>query len=80
MILELICYQINLLFLIVSLNIITHHFFKLNSLVRNGCLYRVGTSEGQDQRSLIEEEHSLGGGVGLLTLIIANIGSGVRVQ
>lgn len=69
-----------IVFLIVSLNLITHHFFKLKSLVRNGCLYWERTSDGWGQRSLIEDKHSSGGGVGSLTLIIANIGSGVCIQ
>lgn len=55
-------------------------FFQAKNLVRYGCLYWVGTSDGRGQGSLIEEEHSSGGGVGSLTLIIANIGSRVCIQ
>ena len=40
----------------------------------------VETSDGWGQGSLIEEEHSSGGGVGSLTLIMANIRSGVCIQ
>ena len=55
-------------------------FFQAKNLVRYGCLYWVGTSDGRGQGSLIEEEHSSGGGVGSLTVIIANIGSRVCIQ
>lgn len=55
-------------------------FFQAKNLVRYSCLYWVGTSDGRGQGSLIEEEHSSGGGVGSLTLIIANIGSRVCIQ
>lgn len=55
-------------------------FFQAKNLVRYGYLYWVGTSDGRGQGSLIEEEHSSGGGVGSLTLIIANIGSRVCIQ
>lgn len=55
-------------------------FFQAKNLVRYGCLYWVGTSDGRGQGSLIEEEHSSGGDVGSLTVIIANIGSRVCIQ